>query len=112
MYYHPHFQEEKPNPHRLQATQSYRVSLAANTLAPMLTKIYPGMTTYSKHQPKPAGFLRRNLRGCPQDVKAQAYNHIGATSARVRFDSLGSVHAPTDLRTGTGTTTSRQICHR
>ena len=23
MYYHPHFQEEKPNPHRLQATRSY-----------------------------------------------------------------------------------------
>jgi hypothetical protein len=31
-----------------------RVSLAANTLASMLTKIYPGMTTYSRHQPKPA----------------------------------------------------------
>jgi hypothetical protein len=32
-----------------------RVSLAANTLASMLTKLYPGMTTYSRHQPKPAG---------------------------------------------------------
>jgi hypothetical protein len=32
-----------------------RVSLAANTLASMVTKIYPGMTTYSRHQPKPAG---------------------------------------------------------
>jgi hypothetical protein len=32
-----------------------RVSLAANTLASMLTKIYPGMTTYSRHQQKPAG---------------------------------------------------------
>jgi hypothetical protein len=31
-----------------------RVSLAANTLGSMLTKIYPGMTTYSRHQPKPA----------------------------------------------------------
>jgi hypothetical protein len=30
----------------------FRVSLAANTLASMLAKIYPGMTTYSRHQPK------------------------------------------------------------
>jgi hypothetical protein len=53
-----------------------RVSLAANTSASMLAKIYPGMTTYSRHQPKPAGFLRRNLRGCPQDVKVQVYTTL------------------------------------
>ena len=59
------------------------------------------------------GYLRRNLISCPQDVKAQAYTTlIGATSARVRIYSLGTVHAPTDLRTGMGTTTSRQNCHQ
>jgi hypothetical protein len=135
-----------------------RVSLAANTLASMLTKIYPGMTTYSRlitgdksgglslypfqcvdllervripncrcvlyhwsHQcgvdlgfhvlrghtlesvpgskylgvhvskdlswndhiqrtsaktSRSVGFLRRNLKGCPQDVKAQVYTTL------------------------------------
>jgi hypothetical protein len=55
-------------------------------------------------------FPTAELERLPSRRESPGLHHIGATSARVRFDSLGSVHAPTDLPTGTGTTTSRQIC--
>jgi hypothetical protein len=51
------------------------------------------------------------LERLPSRRESPGLHPIGATSARVRFDSLGYVHAPTDLRAGTGKT-SCQICHR
>jgi hypothetical protein len=56
-------------------------------------------------------FPTAELERLPSRRESPGLHHIGATSARVRIYSLGSVHVPTDLRTGTGTMTSRQIFH-
>ena len=68
--------------------------------------------SWNDHIQQISRFPMAELERMPSRRESPGLHHIGATSARVRFDSLGSVHAPTDLRTGTGTTTSRQICHR
>ena len=75
MYYHPHFQEEKPNPHG----HTFESVPGSKYLGVHVNKDLSWNNHIQQTSAKASrsvGFLRRNLRGCPQDVKAKAYTTL------------------------------------